>query len=162
MSLDTPPATILFDFQSHSETDNDITDIEALAKRRLRTVTANANVAAAPAPNVQFSFEGLADVVKAFRGDPPPIPVALPPLHDAPAPYAPHLPPGMILPLFCTQYHLAASTVEKLQGMELAGPHILRLLKDEHLVSDGHLTRAQVAEVRDAEERWLRDMERPA
>lgn len=65
----------------------------------------------------------------------------------------------MLLPLFCTQYELSATTVEKLSKMELRGLHILRLLKDEDLASDGGLTKAQIAEVRDAQERWMLDID---
>lgn len=51
--------------------------------------------------------------------------------------------------------------VGKLEQMELAGPHVLRLMKDEDLGSDGELSKAQIAELRDGEEWWKVDVEKP-
>ncbi|EIM83125.1 uncharacterized protein STEHIDRAFT_114137 [Stereum hirsutum FP-91666 SS1] len=143
----TPPTGGIFDFKATQNLDDNTTDINLLASRRLRTATSNNT-----GPNVQMNFEGLANVLRVARGQENDL--------HRPAnhiPTRPHIPPKMVLDEFCTKYELVASTTGKLREMELAGPHILRLLSNQDLIADAKLTNTQVAEVRDAEERWLAD-----
>lgn len=42
--------------------------------------------------------------------------------------------------------------------MEVDGPHLLCILKDEDLKTEGLISTSQIAAIRDAEERWLADM----
>lgn len=154
IDANTPPTGGIFDFQATQQPNNNTTDIDLLAARRLRTNT-NSN----SAPSVQMNFEGLADVLRVARGhDERPADAAHAAPQAQPAQATRFLPPRMALADFCLHYQLSATTAGKLSGMEVAGPHILRLLSDEDLMSDGKLSKAQIAEVRDGEERWLADV----
>ncbi|KAK1226840.1 hypothetical protein PQX77_010144 [Marasmius sp. AFHP31] len=66
------------------------------------------------------------------------------------------IPPKLSLDDFCEQYQLSANLKEKLNGMRIPGPHVLRLIKQDTLESN--LEIGEFAELRDAEERWREDV----
>lgn len=170
VDFDTLPDIGMFDFDSRAPSNTDSTDVAALAQRHLHTA-AGTNVSATPS-TIQLSLDGIGDIIKAFRTPneallapaPPPLaPLALPP-QPVPLPAAPvpqtKIPPHMELEPFCRCYELTAGLVGKLAQMELAGPHVLRLLTNEDLATDGGLSKVQVAELRDGEERWRADLDK--
>ncbi|KAI3602366.1 hypothetical protein WG66_011261 [Moniliophthora roreri] len=65
-------------------------------------------------------------------------------------------PPKVPLSEFCKKYELSDALQEKLKGLNIDGPHVLRLIKDEALEKKG-LSIGEVAGLRDAEERWMTD-----
>ncbi|KAI0037783.1 hypothetical protein FA95DRAFT_1613884 [Auriscalpium vulgare] len=153
VDFESPPSSPLFD--AGAARGDATTDINVLASRRLRSLSASNS--SNSSPNVNVSFEGLADMMAVLKGSER---SALSPANINPAPSSKPLPPKMSLALFCQIYELSAGVITKLSQMELAGPHVLRKLSDADLVEDGALTKAQIAEVRDAEERWLYDMDK--
>ncbi|KAJ8082936.1 hypothetical protein PM082_008794 [Marasmius tenuissimus] len=68
----------------------------------------------------------------------------------------PRPPPRLPLGKFCKQYKLSSSLHEKLSKLDIDGPHVLRLIKDSALESEG-FSIGEVAGLRDAEERWMAD-----
>ncbi|KAF9255371.1 hypothetical protein L218DRAFT_991912 [Marasmius fiardii PR-910] len=66
------------------------------------------------------------------------------------------LPPKLSLPSFCSQYGLSDNLTIKLNGMRMPGPHALRHIDNQTLLSGGKwsLEMGELAELRDAEERW--------
>ncbi|KAI0039326.1 hypothetical protein FA95DRAFT_1612650 [Auriscalpium vulgare] len=152
----TPPTGPLFDLERHA-TNASATNIATLANHRLRTMSGTSS----SSPNINVSFAGLADVVAALKG---PERVPLVPTNvnagsglAASTRVALALPPRLPLATFCAVYELSAGTASKLQAMDLVGPHVLCKLTNQDLQDDGMLSKAQVAEVRDAEERWLNE-----
>ncbi|KAK1233769.1 hypothetical protein PQX77_003060, partial [Marasmius sp. AFHP31] len=68
----------------------------------------------------------------------------------------PRPPPRLPLGKFCKQYKLSSSLHEKLSKLDIDGPHVLRLIKDSALESEG-FSIGELAGLRDAEERWMAD-----
>ncbi|EIM79739.1 uncharacterized protein STEHIDRAFT_163296, partial [Stereum hirsutum FP-91666 SS1] len=155
VDLETPPTGGIFNFSATREANEDITDINLLSSRQLQAATNRS-------PNVEISFNGLAETIKALRNDAthPPNQAPITPAPDIlrlPAVPPPRLPPRLGLADFGTQYTISAETITQLRLMKVVGPHVLRLLSKEDLLAEG-LSRGQVAEVRDAEERWMKDI----
>ncbi|KAL0566044.1 hypothetical protein V5O48_015971 [Marasmius crinis-equi] len=67
------------------------------------------------------------------------------------------LPPKMLLDDFCERYELTVDLRRKLEDMKVPGPHTLRLIRNESL--EKQLEIGEIAELRDAEERWMEDLE---
>ncbi|KAG7097620.1 hypothetical protein E1B28_004953 [Marasmius oreades] len=63
------------------------------------------------------------------------------------------IPPKLPLLDFCLRYGLSPDLREKLEEMKIPGPHVLRLISDQSF--EGKLQVGEVAELRDAEERWM-------
>lgn len=84
----------------------------------------------------------------------PPNPLAPQQPAAAQPPAQPRIAPQMSLKLFCTCYNLADRIYHKLVAYDVTGPHTLRHLKNSHLEEVG-LNPAEVADVRDAQDRWI-------
>ncbi|KAF9255368.1 hypothetical protein L218DRAFT_1081883 [Marasmius fiardii PR-910] len=69
------------------------------------------------------------------------------------------IPPKLSLSKFCKSYSLSASLQKKLEGLKIPGPHVLGRITDKTLSSELNgewkLVVGEIAELRDAEERWL-------
>lgn len=65
----------------------------------------------------------------------------------------PHIPAQISLRLFCTRFNLTDDIYNKLNNYSVTGPQTLRHLKNAHLMQ-ALLNPAQVADVRDAQDRW--------
>jgi hypothetical protein len=59
---------------------------------------------------------------------------------------------------FCCKFELSADVKEKLSGINITGPHLLRLIDDAALRTEARLDLGELAGVRDAEERWLAEI----
>jgi hypothetical protein len=64
------------------------------------------------------------------------------------------LPPKITLEFFCQTYELSEDIQAKLAVLKVMGPHALHLIKDNQLSGEGKLVIGELADVRDAEERW--------
>lgn len=62
--------------------------------------------------------------------------------------------PKITLNEFCHRFQLTSPILEKLEVMKVTGPHALRFVTDTHLVELGKMEIGEIADVRDAEERW--------
>ncbi|KIJ15654.1 hypothetical protein PAXINDRAFT_99503 [Paxillus involutus ATCC 200175] len=62
--------------------------------------------------------------------------------------------PKMDLRTFCDHYNLSLAILQKLDSMEITGPHGLRFVSNTDLREIGKLHIGELADVRDAEERW--------
>ncbi|KAJ7604763.1 hypothetical protein B0H17DRAFT_1154425 [Mycena rosella] len=78
-------------------------------------------------------------------------PQPVPPVRQ---PSRPGIAPQMSLELFSQRYNLTAGIYNKLRAYSVTGPHALRYLKNNHL-EDAHLNPAEIADVRDAQDRWV-------
>jgi hypothetical protein len=142
--METPPNTKIFDAAFTGNT----TDTATLAKRR-------SIVQQPPIVN----FEGLVDVLKhlnpALQQPLPalqqPLPVSNPP-HNCP-------PPKISVHVFCARFDLSPAIEAKLGGINVTGPHLLRLIDDTALQTEGGLDLGELAGVRDAEERWMSEVD---
>jgi hypothetical protein len=136
VDLETPPNSKLFD-----PTFVDTTDIASLAKRRL-SLSNKTPVA----PQVNVNFAGLAELLQIQK---PTVPDTLthPPAHV--------LQPKMTLEDFCHSYQLSVGIQIKLDKLGITGPHALRFLSKDDLRHEGELRVGEIAEIRDAEARWL-------
>ena len=70
------------------------------------------------------------------------------------APNRPVLLPPMELGIFCTQFFLSRMIQQKLEVIQVTGPHVLSLISDANLRGDGSLSIGELASVRDAQLRW--------
>ncbi|KAJ7441185.1 hypothetical protein B0H11DRAFT_2351170 [Mycena galericulata] len=73
---------------------------------------------------------------------------------NAPAPLPRRIPPQISLEIFVDRYNLTNAVYQKLADFSVTGPHTLRHLKNEHLLEAG-LNHAEVANVHDAQDRWV-------
>jgi hypothetical protein len=149
--MDHPPNAKMFD-----STHQNSADVSALAKRRLALNNQNINT-----PSVALNFEGLADVLKliGFGGASPPLPNNVPQNRSDPqAP--PQTPsrsttrPKILLADFCARYDLSPTIEQKLVLIKIAGPHALRYINNTSLREEAGLELGELADVRDAQERW--------
>jgi len=62
--------------------------------------------------------------------------------------------PPMKLDSFCTAYNLSDAIKDKLVAIQIAGPHVLRLITDTDLRGKGGLSVGELASVHDAQLRW--------
>jgi len=60
----------------------------------------------------------------------------------------------MELSIFCTWYFLSQTIQQKLEAIQVAGPHVLPLISDADLCGGGALSIGELASVRDAQLRW--------
>lgn len=140
--METPPNTKIFD----TAFTGNATDTATLARRR-----AVVQQPLAPAVN----FEGLVDVLKHLNPTlqqplPTQIPLASVP-HNFP-------PPKMSTHEFCIKFELSPVIQAKLSGINVTGPHLLRLIDNAALRTEGGLDLGELAGVRDAEERWMTEV----
>jgi hypothetical protein len=149
---ESPPSNKLFDPRSGGNS-----DVRMLAKRRMAAQTQ------AAAPQIQVSFDGLADVMRALRsdtGDTHPQPATQAnsaPITRHAQPECPKPRPRMALAQFCQLYELSASLQQKLEAVDVTGPHTLRLIDNAALTELAKLSIGELAALRDAEERWVMD-----
>ncbi|SJK99323.1 uncharacterized protein ARMOST_02616 [Armillaria ostoyae] len=131
---DTPPHSHLFDVATSKSNNKNTTDITLLSARRLDQTKCDATAPATASTQVPtLSASSAANV----QSKPP---------------------PKLPLDEFCRLYEISDSTYRKLREMEVDRPHLLRILKDEDLKTEGLISTSQIAAIRDAEERWLADM----
>ncbi len=131
------------------------TDLTLLAARRGKVT----QTAALPAP-INISLSGLADLLHGCSSDSPLTRTPASPNKSLPPlPSRPTIRPKMGLEDFARTLELSPPLVVKLTSMGVAGPHLLNRLDDTVLRQEGGLTSAEVAELRDAEERWLDTLE---
>jgi hypothetical protein len=134
VDYETPPNAKMFD-----PTFSNNTDIVSLAKRRLTLDNKQS------APQINVSFAGLAEVLQLQK---PSIPIT-------PSSPVERFRPKMTLEKFCRLYQLSSAIKSKLEKLGVTGPHALRFLSKDELRNDGDLLAGEVAEVRDAEARWM-------
>ncbi|KIJ15656.1 hypothetical protein PAXINDRAFT_133790 [Paxillus involutus ATCC 200175] len=67
---------------------------------------------------------------------------------------SPALVPKMDLYTFCGHFNLSFTILQKLRSMKITGPHGLRFVSNTDLRESGKLDIGELADVRDAEERW--------
>jgi hypothetical protein len=60
----------------------------------------------------------------------------------------------MALGDFCDKFDLSIYILQKLDTLKITGPHALRFITNQHLVEFGGLDIGELADVRDAQERW--------
>jgi hypothetical protein len=66
----------------------------------------------------------------------------------------PALVPKMNLATFCERFNLSDFILQKLDTMQITGPHGLRFVSNQQLVEAGNMGIGELADVRDAQERW--------
>ena len=118
---ETPPNTKIFDPTNKQNTD----DVSLLAKRRLAHARDNV-----PQP-ITVNFPGFAQLFAAAAPNAPTAPTA--PAAPPPVPRRVVLLPPMELGAFCTQYFLSQNIQQKLEAIQVTGPHVLRLISDADL-----------------------------
>lgn len=99
---------------------------------------------------ITVNFAGLAELLNGKA--------ATPSLATGTTALLPRIPRKISLEDFCMRYQLTARIRDKLNDLDITGPHALRFLTDEDLRDQGFLSIAQVADVRDAQERWQGDI----
>jgi hypothetical protein len=62
--------------------------------------------------------------------------------------------PKMTLDAFCEQFDLSIFVLQKLDTLKITGPHGLRFISDRQLIEQGQMEVGELADVRDAQERW--------
>jgi hypothetical protein len=127
---DQPPNNKLFDptFQDAADT--------ALLARRARNQKDTTS-------NFTLNIPGLGELLR-----PPATEQRLPPVA------CPKIIPKVALEFFCEHYELTEDIYYKLMDIKLTGPHALQFLTNDDLRGEGGLLTAEVADVRDAQERW--------
>ena len=132
--MDTLPNLKMFD-----ATFVDPVDVALLARRAARNQTNGTS-------GITLNFSGLSDLIGAR-------PASADHSSNVSAAH-PKLPPKISLEEFCNQYQLTDSIYNRLTNLQVTGPHALRFLENQVLRDEGFLSTAQVADVRDAQERW--------
>ncbi|KAG1846151.1 hypothetical protein C8R48DRAFT_677938 [Suillus tomentosus] len=143
VDLDNPPNTKIFDV-----TYTDPTDIAMLSRRRLNAVTQTQS--SAPSIVINNDFKDIVGLLNGDRGPDPAI-------KNAPQPVLrqqPALRPKLSLLDFCNRFKLSRWLCEKLDNIDVTGPHCLRFLQNADLLGAG-LSLGELADIRDAEERWM-------
>jgi hypothetical protein len=145
VDLETPPNMKIFD----TTYSGNMTDMNALAHRRVSSQSHNSPI---------VNFEGLADVIKQLNPQPT-IPAPIPIATASALPRPLRLPPPkMSTADFCAQFDLSPEIRDKLGSINIAGPHLLRLVADGALREEARLDLGELAGVRDAEERWMNEL----
>jgi hypothetical protein len=135
VTLQQPPNDKLFDLGTQSTADANL-----LATRRGRE---NSNQ-----PSITVNLAGLADLVQPLRNRVINTP-------DSPSvSRRTKLPPKMSLEEFVKRYNLSNSISRGLDKIEVTGPHALRFIPDSVLSDSAMLSVGQIADIRDAQERW--------
>ena len=147
VNQETPPNTKIFDPTNRQHTD----DVSTLAKRRLAASREN------PSQPITVNFPGFAELFAHAKAPPTAFPAPSMPGAASVPNVAPRrrtlLPPTDLAP-FCAKYHLSAQIKTKLDAIQIAGPHVLRLISDTDLRGEGALSIGELASVRDAQFRW--------
>ncbi|KAG2063165.1 hypothetical protein BDR04DRAFT_1038966, partial [Suillus decipiens] len=99
--------------------------------------------------NITVNFSGLAELLNARQN---PDTTAIQSVQQPPRPA--QLPPRLSLEAFCDYYDLPCSVYNKLDGRQIMGPHLLRLISNDQLRTECALSIGELAAIRDAEERW--------
>jgi len=73
---------------------------------------------------------------------------------NVPRPIRAALVPKMKLEDFCDRFDLSVIILQKLDILKVTGPHALRFVSDAQLVGIGGMDIGELADVRDAQERW--------
>jgi len=60
----------------------------------------------------------------------------------------------MTLADFCEKFDLSVFILQKLDVLHVTGPHALRFISNQQLVEVGGMDIGELADVRDAQERW--------
>ncbi|KAK0432482.1 hypothetical protein EV421DRAFT_1910864 [Armillaria borealis] len=152
---DTPPHSRLFDVTTSKSNNKNTTDIALLSARCLDQTKCDTAAPATTSTQVVMNFKGLAEALAVCQPD-----LATWPTLSASsaANVQSKLPPKLPLDEFCHLYEISDSTYRKLREMEVDRPHLLRILKDKDLKTEGLILTSQIAAIRDAEEHWLADM----
>ncbi|KAF9243074.1 hypothetical protein BU15DRAFT_59953 [Melanogaster broomeanus] len=159
-NLETPPNMKMFDPPSSRNSDNSA-DATILAKRHLTT---NHN-SSTSSPQVVVNFDGLAEILSGLHGNgqhtstgssrgPGPNHTLTPTNNPA---TRRALPPKISLEEFCLRYALSQAIHTKLTKLAITGPHALRFVSNDVLMNDGTFAVGELADVRDAEQRWAQD-----
>ncbi|KIM74431.1 hypothetical protein PILCRDRAFT_92599 [Piloderma croceum F 1598] len=150
VDLEHPPNTKLFD-----PTFNDPNDIALLSHHRLLTV--NQNQPAPPSIIINNDFKDLAAAMQGHHNplDHPPPGVNPPPSQPTHQPIRAALVPKMTLAAFCDYYELHLIIEGKLNELNITGPHALHFVSNQQLADEVRLSVGELADVRDAQERWL-------
>ncbi|PBK88923.1 hypothetical protein ARMGADRAFT_1033536 [Armillaria gallica] len=140
---DTPPHSHLFDVAA-SKSNKNTTDIALLSACCLDQMKHDAAAPATTSTQALLMLSLSADLI------------LQPGQHSASsaANIQSKLLPKLPLDKFCHLYEISDSTYRKLQEMEVDGPHLLHILKDKDLKTEGLISTSQIAAIRDAEERW--------
>ena len=86
---------------------------------------------------------------------PPPLGANLPSSQPTHQPIRAALVPKMTLAAFCDCYELHLIIEGKLNELNITGPHALRFVSNQQLADEVGLSVGELADVRDAQERWL-------
>jgi hypothetical protein len=117
----------------------DSTDVASLAKCRLLVSNKTSS------PQINVSFAGLAEILQLQK----------PTVANTTTTPTEHFQSKMTLKDFCRLFQLSVAIKSKLDKLGVTGPHALRFLSKEDLRNDGDMLAGEVAELRDAEARWL-------
>jgi len=140
VDIDHPPNSKIFDVSNHSDDED---DISALARRRHAQLAGRDHNNQS---NITVNFTGLAELIR------PSSPSATSRSSVISRPKA--IPPKLDLRIFAHQFGIPMDLYDKLEAIHLNGPHLLRLISDEQLRTEGGLSLGELAILRDAEERW--------
>ncbi|KAJ7613762.1 hypothetical protein DFH06DRAFT_1369381 [Mycena polygramma] len=136
VDLKNPPDTKIFDHQ-----DPDQEDLALVQSRSTKKATANdSNI------TINLQLPDAALPRQAPLNERPPLAPIQQPTHT-------RIAPQMTLELFCLRFNLNQSIYDKLKAYSVTGPQTLRHLKNNHLET-ANLNPAEIADVRDAQDRW--------
>ncbi|KAG2032962.1 hypothetical protein BDR03DRAFT_872939, partial [Suillus americanus] len=99
--------------------------------------------------NITVNFSGLAELLNARQN---PDTTTIQSVQQPPRPA--QLPPHLSLEAFCDYYDLPHSVYDKLDGHQISGPHLLRLISNDQLRTECALSIGELAAIQDAEEHW--------
>ncbi|KAG1906133.1 uncharacterized protein F5891DRAFT_975581 [Suillus fuscotomentosus] len=143
VNLDNPPNTKIFDV-----TYTDPTDIAMLSRHHLNAVTQTQS--STPSIVINNDFKDIVGLLNSDHGPDPAIKNAPQPvLHQQPA-----LRPKLSLLDFCNCFELSWWLCEKLDNIDVTGPHCLQFLQNANLLGAG-LSLGELADICDAEEWWM-------
>ncbi|KAG2111135.1 uncharacterized protein F5147DRAFT_651357 [Suillus discolor] len=94
--------------------------------------------------NITVNFAGLAELIR----------LSSPSKNPTRSTKTMSIPPKLDLQSFATWFGLSGQLHDKLKAIHLDGPHLLRLVSNEQLRTEGGLSLGELAVLRDAEERW--------
>lgn len=120
-----------------------------LSRRCLNAVTQTQS--SAPSIVINNDFKDIVGLLNGDRGPDPAI-------KNAPQPVLRQQPAALRLKLslldFCNRFDLSQWLCEKLDEIDVTGPHCLRFLQNADLLGAG-LSLGELADIHDAEERWM-------
>lgn len=114
---------------------------------------AKSNQNAQPQIVINNNFEGLNQLINPNAPAAAPVPIvsALP---LAPKPFNPVSVPKMTLDNFCERFEICINILQKLNIMNITGPHALHYITKQDFL-DGGLNLGEIADVQDAYEWWM-------